>query len=60
MRPPRHLPLQALRESVYRRTKVTFQRDPRTGKKRRRVILRDESKWIEVEDVTPPIIDRQT
>jgi hypothetical protein len=45
---------------VYRRTKVTLLRDPNTGKKRRRVILRDESEWIEVEDATPPIIDAQT
>jgi len=46
--------------TVYRRTKVTLLRDPNTGKKRRRVILRDESEWIEVEHATPSIIDAQT
>ena len=39
--------------TVYRRTKVTLLRDPNTGKKRRRVVQRDESEWIEVEDATP-------
>ncbi|MGE5594823.1 MAG: recombinase family protein, partial [Hyphomicrobiales bacterium] len=46
--------------TVYRRTKVTAVRDPRTGRKRRRVTVRDESEWIEVEDATPPIIARGT
>lgn len=46
--------------TVYRRTKVTSVRDPRTGKKRRRVTTRDEADWIEVEDATPAIIGRPT
>ncbi|KAA0238752.1 recombinase family protein [bacterium] len=46
--------------TIYRRTRVTFLRDPQTGKKRRRVIQRDESEWIEVEAATPPIVDAQT
>ena len=46
--------------TVYRRTKVTSVRDPRTGKKRRRVTTRDEAEWIEVEDATPAIVRRST
>ena len=46
--------------TVYRRTKVTSVRDPRTGKKRRRVTTRDEADWIEVEDATPAIVGRPT
>lgn len=43
--------------TVYRRTRVTQVRDPRTGKKRRRVELREASDWIEVPEATPAIVE---
>lgn len=42
--------------TVYRRTKVTSVRDPRSGKKRRRTSAREADEWIEVPDATPAII----
>ncbi len=43
--------------TVWRRTKVTTLLDPLTGKKRRRVVERDPSAWIEIPDVTPKIVE---
>jgi site-specific DNA recombinase len=42
--------------TIYRRTKATSIRDPRTGKRRRKVVVRDEQEWIEVPDATPAIV----
>jgi len=43
-------------KTVYRRTKVEFTRSPRGDKKRRKVVVRPENEWIDVEGATPPII----
>lgn len=45
--------------TLYRRLQVTTIRDSRTGKKRRRVVERDPSEWIEITDATPPLVSRQ-
>ena len=42
--------------TIFNRTKTSHRRDPLTGKRRRTVVLRDESEWIEVPDATPPVI----
>lgn len=46
--------------TIYRRVHVELSRDPVTGKKRRKLVERDEGEWIEVPDVSPPIIDGTT
>jgi site-specific DNA recombinase len=42
--------------TLYRRTTVQQVREPATGKKRRKVALRDSNEWIEIPDVTPAIV----
>jgi len=42
--------------TVYRQTKAIAVRDPRSGKRRRRIAVRDAEDWIEVPDATPAII----
>jgi site-specific DNA recombinase len=46
--------------TLYRRTIVQQVREPATGRKRRKVTVRDPNEWIEVPDVTPAIIDADT
>ncbi|MDP6494094.1 MAG: recombinase family protein [Dehalococcoidia bacterium] len=46
--------------TIYRRTLVRRVRDPRTGKKRKKVEIRNPSEWIEIPGVTPSIIDEST
>ena len=45
--------------TIFKRTKTGHRRDPRTGKRRRTVALRDESEWIEIPDATPPVISEE-
>lgn len=45
--------------TVYRRTVVQQVRDPRSGRRRRTVTVRDSSQWIEVPDATPAIVDAE-
>ena len=47
-------------KTIYRRTKTTWSRNPKTGRKSRQVMPRDEQEWIEIPDVTPAIIDEAT
>lgn len=42
--------------TIYRRTRVTTIREPRSGKKRRRVVYREPADWIEVVGATPLVI----
>ena len=42
--------------TFYRRTKTKYRRDPVTGRRRRVVLLRDRSDWIEVPGATPAIV----
>ncbi|MCA9852257.1 MAG: recombinase family protein [Dehalococcoidia bacterium] len=42
--------------TIYRRTRVEFSREPTTGKRRRKVVARDESEWIEIPDVSPAMV----
>ena len=44
------------RDTIYRRTKATYRHDPKSGRRRRVVEVRDPSDWIEVPDATPAII----
>ena len=46
--------------TVYRRTRTTKVRDPRTGKAKRRVEQRGEADWVEVVGASPAIIERDT
>ena len=46
--------------SMYRRTSVQKTRDPRTGRTKRKVELRDPADWIQVQDATPAIVDNMT
>ena len=43
--------------TIYRRTLIESVRDHRSGRKKKKTVLRPESEWIEVEGATPPIID---
>ena len=42
--------------TIYCRTRVEISRDPMTGRKRRRVVERDASEWIEVPGASPALI----
>ncbi len=42
--------------TFYRRTKAKYRRDPATGRRRRTMVVRDRSKWIEVPGATPAVI----
>ena len=42
--------------TIFNRTRTGHRRDPLTGKRRRTVVLRDESEWIEIPHATPPVI----
>ena len=42
--------------TFYRRTKAQYRRDPVTGRRRRTMLVRDRSDWIEVPGATPAII----
>jgi len=44
--------------TVYRRTRITVTRDPRTGKRKREVLTRPESEWVDVPGASPAIIER--
>ena len=46
--------------TLYRRTMAKLVREPATGKKHRKVTVRDQRDWIEVPDVTPAIVDLDT
>jgi site-specific DNA recombinase len=46
--------------TVYRRTRAEVGRNPKTGKKRRRVVFQSESNWIEIPGATPAIISAET
>ena len=46
--------------TIYRKTKAEKIFNPRTGKKSRRVITRDQKDWIEIPDATPRIISLET
>lgn len=46
--------------TIYRRTVAKQARDPRTGKKRRKIEERDAAEWIEIDGATPAIIDGDT
>jgi site-specific DNA recombinase len=46
--------------TLYRRTVAKLVREPATGKKHRKVTVRDQKDWIEVPDVTPAIVDLDT
>ena len=43
---------------VYRRTKLESVRNPRTGRKKRKLIVRDESQWIEAPGASPRIVEQ--
>ncbi|MSQ26428.1 MAG: recombinase family protein [Dehalococcoidia bacterium] len=43
--------------TVYRRTTVRLVRNQKTGKRQRKVELREADSWIEVPDATPSIVD---
>ena len=45
--------------SVYRKTHVSSVRDPRTGKKHRKVEMQAETEWIVIEGATPPIVSQE-
>ena len=42
--------------TFYRRTKAEYKRDPVTGRRRRVMLVRDRSEWIEVPGATPAVI----
>lgn len=44
----------------YRRTRATYVRDPVSGRRKRKLAVRNEADWIWVEGATPPIIDAET
>lgn len=44
----------------YRRTRATYGRDPVSGRRKRKLAVRNEADWIWVEGATPPIIDAET
>ena len=46
--------------TVYRRTRAEVGRNPKTGKKRRRVVFQSESNRIEIPGATPAIISAET
>ena len=46
--------------TLYRRTRVDRRRGPLSGKKQRRVSIRDKSEWIEIVGATPPLIGSET
>ena len=46
-------------KTTYRRSRIIKQRDPDTGRKRRKIILRPTEEWIEIVGATPAIISSE-
>lgn len=46
--------------TTYRRTRAESVSDPRTGRKRRRVVARDVGEWIDLGDATPALVSVET
>ncbi len=46
-------------QTIYRRTKIQYYRDPVTGKKKRRVVDQPKEAWVEIPEATPAIISQE-